>query len=687
MALVLPNPFKKLTDTWMGKPKEQQQQEQQMQESFGRAGDPSANLPSGKQIFGENPLIKFEDFYKPVNVENPYEQQLKAALSQNTAPDFARAQTTAGQQGQFAQALQGLYGTGAAGLTGLIGTLQRQQGGDFGPGGSLAQKILEQGLGQNIAGVRSQLASQRGLSPALAARYAAQQTAQLGGQTAQQAGILGLQQQLGAQQLLGQLTSGAAQLGSKAGEMYGQMRTQDIAQATATSDAALKRLSTLAASDTGIKELQAKTGISENEIRAKVAAANQAAKMGDRQMAADILGGITGAFAQAGAKSAFKYSGGRIDGQALVPGDSPKNDVVPINASPGEIIIPRSAATSPEKAKAFIDALDDWDEEPSYGKVLKARQKKSYAEGGVVEPDYDQKLLDRSRAAQLQKSYEAPVPGVERFKQGLDTMLTENVVEPLARRGYPNLGAGIATVPSTLAEALLPSSMAEMQTVLKLPGLGKTTRGVSESLAQKETKMPEFETLKKVKFDEESLKQENKLFNDLEKALKERKITLNYDEKIAAKAFIEEKLSKAKYYKLKNEMAQKVGGVEDFEEMPSLYEYKFRKGEVPSKVSDFWLLMKEHQPELRNKFEQEQHIDTIRRGFPDYRETEYRPDISNFYAVDEELGKLFDTKGIYTHYYNPEHSAQELQRKMYKQSFQDLMNLEDYESIIERRKK
>lgn len=637
------------------------------------------------------PRLNAEDFIKPVTVQNPYEEQLKAALGQTMAPDFGQAQATAGQQNQFAQALQGLYGTGSAGLTGLIGQLQQQQAGNFGPGGSLAQKVLEQGLGQNIAGVRSQLASQRGLNPALAARYAAEQTAQLGGQTAQQAGILGLQQQLAAQQMLGQLTTGAAQLGSKAGDIFGQMRGQDIAQATATSDAALKRLGILASSDAGIRQIQAQTGMKENDIRATIAAANQAAAAGDMNRRNQLLSGLLGSVAQVGAAAASSgtkaYAGGRIGGKAPLPGDHPKNDVVDAKLSPGEIVIPRSAAGSREAAKSFIDSLDDFDDEPSYGKVLKARQKKNYADGGVVEPDLDKEILDKYRSQQLRQSYEAPVPGVERFKQGLDTMLTENVVEPLAKRGYENLGAGIATVPSTLAEALLPSSMAEMQTVLKLPGLGKTTRGVSESLAQKETKMPEFETLKKVKFDEESLKQENKLFNDLEKALKERKITLNDDEKIAAKAFIEEKLSKAKYYKLKNEMAQKVGGVEDFEEMPSLYEYKFRKGEVPSKVSDFWLLMKEHQPELRNKFEQEQHIDTIRRGFPDYRETEYRPDISNFYAVDEELGKLFDTKGIYTHYYNPEHSAQELQRKMYKQSFQDLMNLEDYESIIERRKK
>ena len=480
MAIFASNPLVKAWETMAGRGKKQQVLDEAAAQSYSQAADPFQSLPSGKDIFGENPLIN-QSFYKPVQVENPYEQELKKSLQQNMSPDFGQAQATAGNQGQFAQALQGLYGTGAAGLTGLIGQLQKQQTGDFGPGGSLAQKILEQGLGQNIAGVRSQLASQRGLSPALAARYAAEQTAQLGGQTAQQAGILGLQQQLGAQQMLGQLTTGAAQLGSKAGDIYGQMRGQDIAQATATSDAALKRLSILAQSDTGMRELQAKTGMNENEIKAKIAAADQAAKMGDRKMAAEILGSITGAFAQAGAKAAFAYSGGRIGGKAPIPGDHPKNDVVDAKLSPGEIVIPRSAAGSREAAKSFIDSLDDFDDEPSYGKVLKARQKKNYADGGVVDPDLDQEILDKYRSQQVQKSYEAPVPGVERFKQGLNTMLTENVVEPLARRGYENLGAGIATVPSTLAEALLPSSMAEMQAVIPLPG-AKLGRKAAEEI-------------------------------------------------------------------------------------------------------------------------------------------------------------------------------------------------------------
>lgn len=450
-------------------------------------------MQAGGGGVGETPKVQFGDVLTPVKIENPYEEQLKQALGQPTGPDFGQAQATAGQQAGFAKALQDLYGTGAGGLSGLIGTLQRQQAGDFGPGGSLAQKILEQGLGQNIAGVRSQLASQRGLSPALAARYAAEQTAQLGGQTAQQAGILGLQQQLAAQQMLGQLSGQAATLGSKGADVLGQMRGQDIAQATASSDAALKRLSILASSDTGIKQLQAQTGISENELRQKIAAANQAAAAGDRQMAAQIIGGITGGAAQGAAAVATKgllYGGGRIPGEAPVSGDHPANDVVKANLSPGEIVIPRSSAGSKKAAKSFIDSLDDWDEEPSYSKVLKARnQKKNYAEGGRVEDndieaEIQKKYVDDYRQRQLEQGFDVPIPGVGPAKAKLDEMLTSRVVEPMARAGYPTLGAAMATVPSTLAEALVPSTAADLAgTLLPLPG-AKFGRGAAKQIKE-----------------------------------------------------------------------------------------------------------------------------------------------------------------------------------------------------------
>lgn len=66
--------------------------------------------------------------------------------------------------------------------------------------------------------------------------------------------------------------------------------------------------------------------------------------------------------------------GGEVPGVAKVQGDHPANDTVPAMLSPGEIVVPRSAAKSSTKAKAFIDAVmngdKDEDEEPSYADVV-----------------------------------------------------------------------------------------------------------------------------------------------------------------------------------------------------------------------------------------------------------------------------------------------------------------------------
>lgn len=371
------------------------------------------------QAFGTNPTINPADILGDGGGgaggaggvgSNPYASAAELAIGQAGRPDFSAATATAAKQAELAQALQGLYGTGSSALTGLIGDLQSQAKGDFGPRGSLGQALLNQGLQQNIAGVRSQLASQRGLSPALAARYAAQQTAQLGGQTAQQAGILGLQQQIAAQEQLGKLGMGAAELGAgTGGQLMTQGRQQDITQATANVDADLKKLQILSSNDVELKKLAGQTGLGEKEIKMKIALANQAAAMGDRKQAIQIIGGIFGAAAKGiamgatgGASGAGEAAGGaaggsdtgimagspyenmnrmaahggRIDGHASVEGDDYRNDTVPAMLSPGEIVIPRTAARDKTKAKQFLDALDGWDEKPSYAKVLKARRAK-----------------------------------------------------------------------------------------------------------------------------------------------------------------------------------------------------------------------------------------------------------------------------------------------------------------------
>jgi hypothetical protein len=51
--------------------------------------------------------------------------------------------------------------------------------------------------------------------------------------------------------------------------------------------------------------------------------------------------------------------GGEVPGRAVTKGDSPKNDFVLALLSPGEIVIPRTKATSKEKAKKFVDVILD----------------------------------------------------------------------------------------------------------------------------------------------------------------------------------------------------------------------------------------------------------------------------------------------------------------------------------------
>jgi hypothetical protein len=49
--------------------------------------------------------------------------------------------------------------------------------------------------------------------------------------------------------------------------------------------------------------------------------------------------------------------GGGVPGQAKVQGDSPKNDTVPAELSPGEVVLPRSISHNPDAAAAFVQHL------------------------------------------------------------------------------------------------------------------------------------------------------------------------------------------------------------------------------------------------------------------------------------------------------------------------------------------
>lgn len=62
--------------------------------------------------------------------------------------------------------------------------------------------------------------------------------------------------------------------------------------------------------------------------------------------------------------------GGKVPGEAPYPGDDPRNDVVDAKVSPGEVIVPRTAAEDEDKLKAFVEALSNSSytyKDPKYG--------------------------------------------------------------------------------------------------------------------------------------------------------------------------------------------------------------------------------------------------------------------------------------------------------------------------------
>jgi hypothetical protein len=309
--------------------------------------------------------IQAGEITKDIPVQNPFTQALQSQLGLGQGafvPNYAANQLAAG---------------GGGALTGLVPQLQAEAAGT-GLGATLGQRLLQQGLQQNVANVQSGVLSQRGLNPAMQAQMIAQQTANLGQQTAAQAGNLGFQQQLGAQQNLAGVGAQMAGLGSQ--------------QANAQAAANLGYLGALQGGFGQAQGLAAGTQLGQQQIQSQIAQANLAAQQANinaqRQLAGGILGGvaqagvggllsqITGQAGGAGADVAAVYGGGRIDGEASKDGDNPQNDNVPAVLSPGEIVIPRSAAFNKEKAKKFLDSLDDWDEKASYTRVVKARKRK-----------------------------------------------------------------------------------------------------------------------------------------------------------------------------------------------------------------------------------------------------------------------------------------------------------------------
>lgn len=253
----------------------------------------------------------------------------------------------------------------------LANQLQAQT---MGQGPNPAQAALAQNTAANTANQAALMAGQRGAgqNAGLIARQAAQQGGANQQAAAGQAATLQAQQQIAAQQQLQQQQSAMAGL---AGQQVGQQQQQGNAY-------------TQNALGATTSFLNAATGLQSNANTANASIAggnarNQAGLLGGLLGGAssalglasggevpggDVIGGAGGSalsqFLSAqtqGQPDVLSASeGGHVPGQAMVKGDSPKNDVVNAKLSPHEIVIPRSitmAPNAPEKSAAFVSAI------------------------------------------------------------------------------------------------------------------------------------------------------------------------------------------------------------------------------------------------------------------------------------------------------------------------------------------
>lgn len=269
----------------------------------------------------------------------------KALSAQNTY----QAQPAQMQQTQYGGMIQDAYAQQQMQnqqQNALAGQLQQAA---LGNGPSIAQQQLGQALGQAQNTAASQMAGARGLNPALAARLIGQNQAAQAQGAAGQSAMLKFQEQMAGRQELANVL--ANQRAGNINMFGGATGAQGQQNAT---------------------NVQNQLGA--QQINAGIAQQNTAQQN-------QITGGLLGAAAGAGMMGAFgkdaapiagailKYDGGKIEGNEVVSGDSPKNDNVPAMLSAGEIVIPKSAASSKEKAKEFIEHLMSKEEsvEPKSG--------------------------------------------------------------------------------------------------------------------------------------------------------------------------------------------------------------------------------------------------------------------------------------------------------------------------------
>lgn len=270
---------------------------------------------------------------------------------------FQNAQQALAQQNAFAQALAGQNGIGNQSNV----LAQQQQlanqfqniGNGQGPNPALAQ--LNQQTGNNIAAQAALMAGQRGAgaNPGMIGRQIANQGANIQQQAVGQGATMQAQQQL----------AGLSALQNQQAMMQGLTGQQVAQQQGALNAGAQSAL----AGQQNVYGMQA----NQNSANSGVAQQNAKSQAGGLGGVLSGIGSIIG-LADGGsvpdsngpqsriARHLIEVSmknGGRVPGKAQAPGDDKKNDTVPAMLSPGEIVVPRSAAKNPEKAAMFAAAV------------------------------------------------------------------------------------------------------------------------------------------------------------------------------------------------------------------------------------------------------------------------------------------------------------------------------------------
>ena len=236
-----------------------------------------------------------------------------------------------------------------------------------GQGANPALAMLRNQSNANSQMEAGQIASTRGMSPALQARQILENNAANQQRTAGQAAELQAQQSLGA-------------LGG-VGSAISNQRTQN----QQTAFPVLQGVTSAAGSGLAAGAMgSGNDNSSENGTTPLASDTEGIMEYGGGEIPQKMAGG---GIAQNGVSQFIPAlaemllrNGGAVPGRAEVAGNSPRNDTVPARLSPGEIVIPRSISTkddAPARAAAFVEAIKKKHgmEPTEYGKVVAARRR------------------------------------------------------------------------------------------------------------------------------------------------------------------------------------------------------------------------------------------------------------------------------------------------------------------------